>query len=321
MHVLVTGSAGFIGFHTAKLLLDQGHTVVGMDNFNGYYSVALKRARGSQLRGRANFVDAEGDCTDFEFVNRVVRDQRVDVVCHLAAQPGVRHSVTHPFVCVHSNIDGFMSVVEACRQNRIGRLVYASSSSVYGANTKLPFSEGDRVDSPISLYGATKRANELMAHAYTHLYGIQTVGLRFFTVYGPWGRPDMAMWTFTEAMLEGRAIPVFNHGDMRRDFTFVADIAPAIACALSAEGLAPYEVLNLGNHRPESVMDVIRLISRELGVEPKIELRPPQPSDPVATFAETERARAKLGFAPATSIAEGIPQFVKWYKEYHRLGG
>jgi UDP-glucuronate 4-epimerase len=181
----------------------------------------------------------------------------------------------------------------------------------------LPFSEDDRVDNPISLYAATKRANELMAHSYTHLYGIQTVGLRFFTVYGPWGRPDMAMWTFTEAMLAGHPIPVFNYGDMRRDFTFVGDIAPAIASALFAEGLAPYEVLNLGNHRPESVMDVIRLISRELGVEPKIELRPPQPSDPVATFADTERARAKLGFAPATSIDKGIPAFVKWYKEYH----
>jgi UDP-glucuronate 4-epimerase len=272
-----------------------------VDSFSDYYSVALKRARGALLKAKANFVDAEGDCTDSKFMGDLIRDQKIDIVCHLAAQPGVRYSVTHPFVCARANLDGFMSVLEACRQNRINRLVYASSSSVYGGNTKLPFSEDDRVDNPISLYAATKRANELMAHSYTHLYGIQTVGLRLFT----------------EVMLAGHPIPVFNYGDMRRDFTFVGDIAPAIALALFAEGLAPYEVLNLGNHRPESVMDVIRLISRELGVEPKIELRPPQPSDPVATFADTERARAKLGFAPATSIDKGIPAFVKWYKEYH----
>ena len=319
MKILVTGTAGFIGMHLASSLLDDGHEVVGYDNFNDYYPVKLKRDRHALLEKRRGYAGIEGDLADYGKLQACLADHRFDVVCHLAAQAGVRYSIEHPFTYQKANLEGFLNVLEACRHAKIARLVYASSSSVYGGNTRLPFSEADRVDMPISLYAATKKANELMAHCYTHLYGLQTIGLRFFTVYGPWGRPDMAMWLFTEAMAGGRPIKVFNHGRMRRDFTYVDDIVSGTKAALFRGGLAPYEVFNLGNSRPEDLMELIRLVAASLGVEPAMELLPMQPGDVPATYADTSLAEQKLGFAPSTPISVGIPRFVSWYRDYHRI--
>ncbi len=318
MNILVTGSAGFIGYHVASALLSSGHRVTGLDNFNDYYSVALKRARFAQLAPRAGFCGVEADLCDAARLSALCKAERFDVVCHLAAQAGVRYSMTHPEVYVKSNLEGFVNMLEACRHAQTPRLVYASSSSVYGGNTKLPFAESDPVDRPISLYAATKKANELMAHTYSHLFGFETVGLRFFTVYGPWGRPDMAMWSFTDAMLAGRAIPVFNHGMMRRDFTFVDDIVSGVAAALVRPLPERATVFNLGNHRAENLLDMIRILGEALGVEPRMDLLPMQPGDVEATYADIDKARKLLGFEPTTPIAAGIPRFVKWYKEYHR---
>jgi UDP-glucuronate 4-epimerase len=317
VRVLVTGTAGFIGFHLAASLLDEGHEVVGLDNFNDYYSVRLKRDRHADLLRRDGFTELEADLSDAATVDRCFAAHRFDVVCNLAAQAGVRYSLTNPYAYSRSNLDGFLSVLEACRHHGVRRLVYASSSSVYGGNTKLPFSESDRVDSPVSLYAATKKANELMAHSYSHLYGMQTVGLRFFTVYGPWGRPDMAIWLFTEAMLAGKPIQVFNNGEMQRDFTYIDDIVAGVKASLFADGLAPYEVINLGNHRSEKLMDMIGVVAEALGVEPRMQLLPMQPGDVPATYADVELAKRKLGFEPTTSIDVGIPRFIRWYREYH----
>jgi UDP-glucuronate 4-epimerase len=314
---LVTGTAGFIGFHVANALLDEGHEVVGLDNFNDYYRVQLKRDRHALLERRDGYRGIEGDLADGELLRRCFGEHRFEVVCHLAAQAGVRYSLEHPFVYQRANLEGFLNVLEACRHHGTRRLVYASSSSVYGNNTKLPFSESDRVDNPISLYAATKKANELMAHCYTHLYGFQTIGLRFFTVYGPWGRPDMAMWQFTEAISAGRAIKVFNHGQMRRDFTYITDIVAGVKASLQRDGLAAYEVLNLGNHRPENLLDMIRVLGAAVGREPELEMLPMQPGDVLATYADVAQAHAKLGFEPTTPIAVGIPKFVAWYRRYH----
>jgi UDP-glucuronate 4-epimerase len=318
MKLLVTGTAGFIGSHLARALLDEGHSVVGYDNFNDYYSVRLKRDRHALLTGRAGYTGIEGDLCDAALLGRVFSEHRFDAVCNLAAQAGVRYSLTNPMAYQKANLEGFLNILEACRHAHVPRLVYASSSSVYGGNTKLPFSESDPVDKPISLYAATKKANELMAHTYTHLFGLQTVGLRFFTVYGPWGRPDMALWLFTEAMLAGRPIQVFNQGRMRRDFTFIDDIIAGVKASLFRPGLAPYEVLNLGNHNAENLMDMIGVLADNLGVVPKTEFLPMQPGDVEATYADIAQAEAKLGFRPTTSIAQGIPRFVKWYQEYHQ---
>jgi len=315
--VLITGSAGFIGFHVSQALLADGHIVTGYDNFNDYYSVQLKRDRSAVLKRHPDFSLVEADLCDYEILAACIADGSFDCVCHLAAQAGVRYSLSHPFVYEKANLEGFLGVLEACRHAKTKRLVYASSSSVYGGNTKLPFSETDPVDTPVSLYAATKKANELMAHTYTHLYGLQTVGLRFFTVYGPWGRPDMAMWLFTGAMQAGRTIPVFNHGNMQRDFTYVDDIVKGIKASLFVETLNPYEVINLGNHRAENLLDMIKILAAELGVEPKMEMLPMQPGDVPATFADIHVAREKLGFEPAVPISEGIPRFVKWFREYH----
>jgi UDP-glucuronate 4-epimerase len=321
MTSLITGTAGFIGFHLAKSLLEDGETVVGIDNFNDYYSVKLKRDRHALLAAYPNYVGVEMDLTDFDALREVVAAHRPDCVCNLAAQAGVRYSLEHPFVYQKSNLEGFLNILEVCRHaTPRPRLVYASSSSVYGGNTKLPFSETDRVDSPISLYAATKKANELMAHAYSHLYGMQTIGLRFFTVYGPWGRPDMAMWLFTDAMLAGRAIKVFNQGNMQRDFTYVDDIIQGLRQSMTSDGLEQYEIFNLGNHRSENLMDMIGILADTLGIEPKMDLLPMQPGDVQATYADTERAHAKLGFEPTTPISVGIPRFIDWYREYHGLG-
>ena len=316
MKILVTGTAGFIGSHLARALAAGGHEVVGIDNFNDYYDVQLKRDRHAVLDALDGYTGIEADLCDLDRLRTVFAEHRFDRVCHLAAQAGVRYSLTHPFAYQKSNVEAFLNVLEVCRHAESARLVYASSSSVYGGNTKLPFSESDPVDTPVSLYAATKKANELMAHTYTHLYGLPTVGLRFFTVYGPWGRPDMAMWLFTEAMLRGEPIKVFNHGNMRRDFTFIDDIIAGVTAALLSDGLAPYEVLNLGNHRSENLMDMIRIIADSLGVEPRMNMLPMQPGDVPATFADIEQARRKLGYEPATPIAEGIPRFIDWYRQY-----
>jgi UDP-glucuronate 4-epimerase len=320
LRVLITGTAGFIGFHLARRLLDEGHRVYGIDNFNDYYSVRLKQDRHAQLEQRAEYSYKRADLTDLEAMQEAFGAFRPDCVVNLAAQAGVRYSITNPHVYQKSNLEGFLNVLECCRHapNK-PRLVYASSSSVYGGNKTLPFSEDQSVDHPISLYAATKKANELMAHCYSHLYGMQTVGLRFFTVYGPWGRPDMAMWIFADAMLNGRTIQVFNHGNMFRDFTYVDDIVSGIAGCVFSQTLAPYEVFNIGNHRSEKLMDMIGLIAKELGVaDPKLELLPMQDGDVPATYASIDKIRAAVGYEPTTPISDGIPKFVAWFKEHGR---
>ena len=259
------------------------------------------------------------DLADAAAVSSVFDGPRFDVVVNLAAQAGVRYSLTNPMAYVSSNLTGFVNVLEACRHHGLPRLVYASSSSVYGGNTKLPFSEDDRVDTPVSLYAATKKSNELMAHVYTHLFGLQTVGLRFFTVYGPWGRPDMALWLFTDAMLAGRPIKVFNHGKMRRDFTYVDDIVSGVVSCVESSALGPEELFNIGNNRSEELLHLIEVLAGALGVEPKMEMLPMQPGDVPATYADVSRISAKLGYRPTTPIEVGVPAFVKWYKEYHHL--
>jgi UDP-glucuronate 4-epimerase len=316
MKIFVTGTAGFIGSHLAHSLLDDGHEVVGFDNFSDYYDVSLKEARNTRLEKRAGFTLIRGDLTDFQLLTSNFQQYNPDRVCHLAAQAGVRYSITHPFAYQKANLEGHLNILEACRQTKIPRLVYASSSSVYGGNKKVPFSESDPVDSPISLYAATKKADELMSHTYTHLYGLQTVGLRFFTVYGPWGRPDMAYWLFTRSLLEGKPIQVFNHGKMERDFTYITDIVAGVKAALFADGLEPYEIFNLGNSTPENLLDFIKTLAAALGVEPKMEMLPMQPGDVPVTFADVSKARKMLGYDPSTPISAGLPEFVKWYKEY-----
>ena len=332
MKTLVTGTAGFIGFHLAQRLLERGDEVIGIDSINDYYDVNLKYGR-LALAGiqrdkiRYGMPVESSACSPYTFMQlklddreglmNLFKEHRFDSVCHLAAQAGVRYSLTNPFVYQTANLDAFLNILEACRHAGTPRLVYASSSSVYGGNTKLPFSEEDPVDRPVSLYAATKKANELMAHTYTHLYGLPSVGLRFFTVYGPWGRPDMAIWLFTDALLKGKPIQVFNRGEMSRDFTYVDDIVAGVCASLFQEGLAPYEIFNLGHHHPEQLMELIRLIAAELGVEPKMELLPMQPGDVPATYADISRAGRKLGFAPRTPISEGIPAFIRWFREYH----
>lgn len=317
MKILVTGSAGFIGFHVSSRLLAEGHEVVGLDNFNDYYSVELKRRRSGELEKLKGFSGVKCDLCDYEALNGLFQKHRFDIVCHLAAQVGVRYSLVNPFAYYKSNSEGFFHIIEACRKAKIKRLVYASSSSVYGVNRKLPFSESDRVDNPISLYAATKKANELTAHTYSHLYGIQTIGLRFFTVYGPWGRPDMACWLFTEAMLKGKPIKVFNHGDMRRDFTYIDDVVSGIYSALFTDGLPRDDIFNIGNHRSEKLMDLIEIISDCLGIEPKMEFLPIQPGDVKETYADIRKAKKALNFKPVTKLTEGMPEFIGWYREYH----
>ena len=317
MKLFVTGTAGFIGSHLAHSLLDDGHEVVGLDNFNDYYDVQLKLDRHARLEARKGYTGIRGDLTDYELLTESFKIHEPELVCNLAAQAGVRYSLTHPFAYQKANLEGHLNILEVCRHAKIRRLVYASSSSVYGGNKKVPFSETDPVDNPISLYAATKKADELMSHTYTHLYGLQTVGLRFFTVYGPWGRPDMAMWIFTKAMLAGQPIQVFNYGNMKRDFTYIDNIIFGVKASLFAEGMEPYEIFNLGNNNPENLMDMIGLIAKTLGVEPKMERLPMQQGDVPATYADISKAQKKLGYMPHTPIAEGIPKFVKWYRGYH----
>jgi len=316
MKILVTGSAGFIGFHVSQRLLEKGYTVVGLDNFNAYYSVQLKEDRNRELQKNKKYTCYRIELSDSVAVAKLFKDESFDVVCNLAAQAGVRYSLTHPHEYIQSNIVGFLNILEACRNCRIKKLVYASSSSVYGGNTKLPFSEKDCVDSPISLYAASKKSNELMAHCYTHLFGMQTIGLRFFTVYGPWGRPDMALWLFTEAILKNKPIKIFNNGDMQRDFTYINDIVQGVVASIERDNFGSYEVFNLGNNNPEDLLDVISILEEQIGKKAIKEYLPMQPGDVKATFSDIERAKTKLGFEPLIKIREGIPEFVKWYKDY-----
>lgn len=317
MKIFVTGTAGFIGSHLAHSLLDDGHEVIGLDNFNDYYDVRLKLDRHALLEKRKGYTGIKGDLTNYELLTENFELHEPQLVCHLAAQAGVRYSITHPFYYQKANLEGHLNILEACRHAGIRRLVYASSSSVYGGNKKVPFSESDPVDNPVSLYAATKKADELMSHTYTHLYGLQTVGLRFFTVYGPWGRPDMAYWLFTEAMLKGLPIKVFNNGKMERDFTCIKDIVAGVKSALFSGGLDPYEIFNLGNSKPENLMDMIGMIAAALGVEPKMEMLPMQAGDVPVTYADISRARAKLGYTPRTALPEGLSEFIEWYKGYY----
>lgn len=324
MHILLTGAAGFIGMHTALRLLARGDTVLGIDNLNNYYDVALKRARLAPLLAQAGFRFEQVDIADRPAMASLFAGQRFDAVVHLAAQAGVRYSITHPNAYLDSNLSGFGHVLEGCRAQKLGHLVYASSSSVYGGNTKMPFEETDAVDHPVSLYAATKKANELMAHTYSHLYGLPTTGLRFFTVYGPWGRPDMAYFSFTKAVLEGRPIQVFNHGQMKRDFTYIDDIVEGVLRVLDkpatpeGAGAAPWRIFNIGNHDPVPLLDFIACIETALGREAVKQFLPMQDGDVPATYASTAALRAWVGFAPSTPLADGLHRFVAWYRDYHK---
>jgi UDP-glucuronate 4-epimerase len=325
--ILVTGAAGFIGFHVARGLLAEGRDVVGLDNLNSYYDPALKQARLNILRGNKRFSFAQTDLADRASMTELFAKHRFAAAVHLAAQAGVRHSIDHPHAYADANLEGFVNVLEGCRHHGCRHLVYASSSSVYGANTKLPFSVDDRTDHPISLYAATKKANELMAHSYSHLYRLPVTGLRFFTIYGPWGRPDMAIFLFARAILEGTPIRLFNHGKMRRDFTYIDDVTRVILRLIdyipgSIEGEAggaPARVYNVGNHHPEDLMHVVALLEKELGRPALKQMLPMQPGDVTETFADVDDLMRDVGFAPNTSIEDGIRHFVAWYREHYRV--
>ena len=324
MAIVVTGAAGFIGYHLSTALLERGDEVIGVDNLNAYYDPKLKRARLARLEGRNGFRFVQADISDRDAFARALEGGRVTRMAHLAAQAGVRHSLTHPFDYVQANLVGHMVVAEWCRHAKgFEHLVYASSSSVYGGNTKLPFAETDPVDRPVSLYAATKKADELMSHAYAHLYGLPQTGLRFFTVYGPWGRPDMALWLFTKAIFAGEPIAVFNHGDMSRDFTYVDDIVRGVIAALdrvpSADGGVAHRVYNIGNHRSEKLLRMIEVLEQAIGRKAEKRLEPMQPGDVKATYADITAIRRDLGFEPTTPIDVGIPRFVEWYRSYHGL--
>jgi UDP-glucuronate 4-epimerase len=325
MKVIVTGAAGFIGMHAARQLLDRGHQVVGIDSLSPYYSVALKRDRLARLE-EPGFTFVAADVSDRAAIFAAVdRHKDASHVLHLAAQAGVRHSLTDPFAYVTSNVMGHLVLLEAARRlDRLDRFVYASTSSVYGAIKETPFSVRQCTTKPVSIYAATKMSCELISRVYTDTHGIPGIGLRFFTVYGPWGRPDMATWLFTEAILAGRPVKVFNNGAMRRDFTYVDDIVAGVAAALTspllpdADGL-PHRIYNLGNHRSEALMDFIAVLEQALGRKAVLEMAPMQPGDVAATYADITESKADLGFEPKTTIAEGIPRFVAWYKDYHGL--
>ncbi|HZS68537.1 MAG TPA: NAD-dependent epimerase/dehydratase family protein [Burkholderiales bacterium] len=315
MKVLVTGAAGFIGMHCAKRLLARGDEVIGVDNLSPYYSVELKRARLKQLEHRA-FRFHELDIADAARLTALFEREKPQAVLHLAAQAGVRYSLVNPASYVQTNLVGFANVLEACRAFPPQHLVFASSSSVYGKNTKLPWSETDNVDHPISLYAATKKANELSAHAYSHLYGLKTTGLRYFTVYGPWGRPDMSAMLFAQAILDGQPIEVFNHGDMQRDFTYIDDIVEGTLRVLDKP--TPYAIYNIGNHTPVGLLDYIATLERALGAKARLEMRPMQPGDVKATYADTRALAKAVGFAPATPLESGLARFAEWFRSYYR---
>ena len=330
---LVTGAAGFIGFHVSRRLLDRGDEVVGLDNLNDYYDVRLKHARLAQLQGQPQFRFVKAELADREAMQQVFAGDRPEVVIHLAAQAGVRYSLENPHAYVDSNLVGFMNILEGCRHHGVRHLAYASSSSVYGANTRMPFSVHHNVDHPVSLYAATKKANELMAHTYSHLYRLPTTGLRFFTVYGPWGRPDMALFKFTRAMLAGQPIDVYNQGRMQRDFTYIDDIAEGVVRVADrvpvpnpawsgdapdpGTSLAPYRIYNIGNHQPVELLYFIEVLEKCLGRQAEKRLLPIQAGDVPATYADVDDLMRDVGFQPATPIEEGIARFVAWYREYY----
>lgn len=319
MKYLVTGAAGFIGMYTAKRLLDQGTEVVGLDNLNDYYDPALKEYRLAQLTQYPNFRFVKIDLADRDGMAHLFKAEQFTHVIHLAAQAGVRYSLENPFAYVDSNLVGIMTILEGCRHNPVQHLLYASSSSVYGMNAKIPFSEDDQVDNPVSLYAATKKANELMAYSYSKLYKIPTTGLRFFTVYGPAGRPDMAPWLFTEAILQGQPIKVFNHGKMQRDFTYIDDIVEGIVRIQqkAPQGDIPYSLFNIGNNQPIELARFIKAIESACGQEAEKIMLPMQPGDVERTYADTSRLEEKVGYKPKTEIEDGINQFVQWYTEYN----
>jgi UDP-glucuronate 4-epimerase len=335
MKVLVTGAAGFVGFHTARALLDRGNEVIGFDNLSPYYDVTLKEARLAQLAPRNQFSFVKGDVADKTTIDNLFSEHRPERVIHLAAQAGVRYSLTHPEDYAQSNLVGFLNILEACRHNGAEHLVFASSSSVYGANTHTPFSTHDNVDHPVSLYAASKKSNELMAHSYAHLYRLPTTGLRFFTVYGPWGRPDMALFKFVEKILANEAIDVFNNGRHARDFTYIDDIVEAVVRVADhlpvpnpdwssdspdpATSSAPYRLYNIGNHSPVKLMDFIAIIEKALGLKAKKNFLPLQPGDVPTTYADVADLSANIGFEPNTSIETGIEKFVAWYRDYYKV--
>lgn len=333
--VLVTGAAGFIGFHLAKRLLQEGWQVIGLDNINDYYDVNLKHARLDILKKSNNFRFYKASLEDTEAVNQVFKDEAPEYVVNLAAQAGVRYSIENPHIYVKSNIDGFLNILEGCRHHGVKHLVYASSSSVYGANKSMPFSVGNTVDHPVSLYAATKKANELMAHTYSHLYKLPTTGLRFFTVYGPWGRPDMALFLFTKAIIEGKPIDVYNHGKMKRDFTYVDDIIEGVYRVLThipsgnkdwdayhpdpATSSAPFHIFNIGNNSPVELNYYIEVLEKNLGKKAIKNLLPLQLGDVIETYADVTHLEKLIDFKPATKIEDGIKSFVDWYKDYYKI--
>jgi UDP-glucuronate 4-epimerase len=334
--ILVTGAAGFIGFHVAKRLLRDGHDVVGLDNMNAYYDPALKDARRAELAKSNRFRFIKLDLADRDGVAALFKEHRFPYVVHLAAQAGVRHSLVDPFAYVDANLTGFTTILEGCRHNGCRHLLYASSSSVYGSNTKMPFSVHENVDHPLSLYGASKKANELMSHAYAHLFGLPVTGLRFFTVYGPWGRPDMAMWIFAKAIMAGDPIKLFNKGNMRRDFTYVDDVVESVVRLVDRPAVgnpnystaspdpgsssAPWRVYNIGNNKPVELLDVVRILEEAIGKKAKHELLPMQPGDVPATYADVDDLMRDVGFRPATPIEQGIARFIAWYREWAGAG-
>jgi UDP-glucuronate 4-epimerase len=331
--ILVTGAAGFIGYHLAEALLARGDRVVGVDDLNDYYDVRLKKARLARLESNAAFRFERLDVADAGALRSIFEAEKPVRVAHLAAQAGVRYSLERPDAYVSANLVGFANVLECCRHGDVEHLAYASSSSVYGGNTRMPFSAHDNVDHPLSLYAATKKANELMAHTYSHLYGLPTTGLRFFTVYGPWGRPDMALYLFTRAILAGEAIRVFNHGQMRRDFTYIDDIVEAVVRVVDhvarpdpawssdapdpSSSRAPYRVYNIGNQEPVELLEMIRILEAKLGKTAKKELLPMQPGDVPATYADVSALVRDVGFRPSTPLSVGIGRFVDWYRDFH----
>ncbi len=315
-HIFVTGAAGFIGYHAAMQLKQRGDHVIGFDNFNDYYSVKLKRDRANELL-KAGVKVHEGDVQDFENLKKTVENHQTTHLLHLAAQAGVRYSLQNPSSYLKSNVDGFLNILEVCREYPSIKLIYASSSSVYGLNKKLPYCIEDRTDRQASLYGVTKKANELMAQTYHHLFDIPVVGLRFFTVYGPWGRPDMAYFSFTKAILENRPIEIFNHGHMRRDFTYIDDIIAGVLAAIDC-GLN-FGLFNLGHHHPEELGHMIAILEKELGVQAKKILLPMQPGDVLSTFADIRESTEQLGFSPKVSLEEGLSHFVRWYRKYFEI--